>query len=442
MNDRLFEDTRYDPGLPERRAVTVGAVGSSNPIELANLGISWRDEGVFDRAEQIFRDLIERFPDLVYGWQELGVLCRKMGREEDALALFRHACMVDPGDFLSRRYYATQLLRLGHGDDAKSAIVHPPWTDPDTQSAAMIFSQLIDFVIDHPQTSMNGLVQLFEQDERFLNAHSVAAQIQTALDEARPFSLIRLGDGEGAWLSVNDHDEARFAGLYEANRREILRVWFGSDDLYNDPAFIELAGQFVRILEHTSIIGLPYGDRMNNEYGVFSIRGIPSIANIFRALTVETAPNLMVHYCENDVHLKLHLEGHLQTLLKGTYKIGVISCHADLGWRLMEHYGARVVSQIIVPEEKSFQQVKGISGMSLPHYPIPFYRTIERLRRSAGEAQLWLVAAGFLGKFYCDAIRGAGSVALDIGSVADGWCGRVTRPTLSQIGRYTLGSPA
>jgi hypothetical protein len=38
-----------------------------------------------------------------------------------------------------------------------------------------------------------------------------------------------------------------------------------------------------------------------------------------------------------------------------------------------------------------------------------------------------LVAAGILGKIYCDVIRAAGGVAVDIGHVADLWAGRETR---------------
>lgn len=47
--------------------------------------------------------------------------------------------------------------------------------------------------------------------------------------------------------------------------------------------------------------------------------------------------------------------------------------------------------------------------------------------------QIWLVGAGVLGKIYCHAIRSAGAVAVDIGSVLDAWAGRQdTRGTVRE----------
>jgi hypothetical protein len=63
---------------------------------------------------------------------------------------------------------------------------------------------------------------------------------------------------------------------------------------------------------------------------------------------------------------------------------------------------------------------------------------VERLRREAQQATIWLIAAGYLGKIYCDEVREAGGIALDVGSVVDGWCGKLTRPTLPLMGNCEL----
>jgi hypothetical protein len=41
--------------------------------------------------------------------------------------------------------------------------------------------------------------------------------------------------------------------------------------------------------------------------------------------------------------------------------------------------------------------------------------------------ELFLVAAGFLGKFYCDLIKSRGGIAIDVGSIVDYWLGHDTR---------------
>jgi hypothetical protein len=41
--------------------------------------------------------------------------------------------------------------------------------------------------------------------------------------------------------------------------------------------------------------------------------------------------------------------------------------------------------------------------------------------RSVRAGELYLVAAGIVGKIYCDMIKSLGGVAIDIGSVADLW---------------------
>ena len=44
--------------------------------------------------------------------------------------------------------------------------------------------------------------------------------------------------------------------------------------------------------------------------------------------------------------------------------------------------------------------------------------------------RLWLVAAGMLGKVYCDVIRNAGGIAVDVGHTADMWAGVRSRASI------------
>jgi hypothetical protein len=441
MSEHLFGTVAYDPGATQGAAADAADAGvDDTPLSQAKNGIRLRDAGDTGAAETVLHRLIARHPGEVYGWQELGVLRRSLGDDGEALALFEAAYRRTPDDFTTCKHLGFQLARLGRGEEALAVLDSCPVADEGMAQAVAVFRQFFDYVSHYPEATAFAVLDQLEASPGILQEPEVAARLIAAVEAGAPFSLIRLGDGEGAWLSLDAADEARFALLYEANRREMLKIWFGTDTLYAAPGFMAQALGFGGLLPRADMVGLPYRARAAHEYAVASVRGIPSITNIFRAaaaLPEKSASKAMV-FCENDIHLELQLSGTLRYLLSGPHKVGLITCHADLGYRLAAAYGTRVARLMIVPEEKGFAQVSGASGLAFPHYPLAFYRTKARLERETGEARLWLVAAGFLGKFYCGTIRAQGGVALDIGSVADGWLRRITRPTFHDIERFAL----
>ena len=126
--DALIGNTTYDPGAAISQAQP-GLVPPNphDPLALADIGIKLREDGVYDRAEEIFQSLIDQFPQFVYGFQEMGVLRSQVGRHDEALQLFGQAVDVDPSDLLARKYLAFQLVRLGEANQAISILrAHPP----------------------------------------------------------------------------------------------------------------------------------------------------------------------------------------------------------------------------------------------------------------------------------------------------------------------------
>ena len=69
-----------------------------------------------------------------------------------------------------------------------------------------------------------------------------------------------------------------------------------------------------------------------------------------------------------------------------------------------------------------------------PHWRGGFERTMDKIRMNTEPGDLVLVGAGLLGKTYVAAAKANGAVALDIGSVIDGWAG-----IMSRAGRITDG---
>jgi uncharacterized membrane protein len=200
-----------------------------------------------------------------------------------------------------------------------------------------------------------------------------------------------------------------------------------------------------RAVDNADIIGIPYPARMAHEFRVASVRGVSACVNIMRCLDAARDADRGGAYCSHDMHLELHLADFFRRLAATGVTFGVISCHPELGYRLAKAFAAKVVRMIVVPEEMGFTKVDpllssitGISGMTESHFPLAFDRTIARLEREGAAARVWLVAAGYLGKLYCDTIRSAGAIALDVGSIVDGWCGTVTRPYLQKIEQFRL----
>ena len=437
--EELLGAATYDPGaaMPPGHP-DLAAPYPSHPLELAKVGIRLRSAGTYDRAEQVFQKLMDEFPSLVYGWQEMAVLRCLVGQPDEALRLFRRALEIDPADLLTRKLLAFHLCGHGQVEEATTILRAHSSNSPREAVAVRVLLQFVDFIGEYPETAALNLVNSFEQSGCYLAPQQVADRILAAVESRRQFALIRLGDGEGAWLKIADEDEARFADLYETNRRGILRVWFASDGLYSSRSFVVLRDRLMRALQRTDVIGIPYGLRLANEYRTLSVRSVPSCVNILRNLSARLDGDVPGNYCGQDVHLDLHRNGVLRALFRTSITFGIVSCHPGLGYRLATATGARVQRMVIVPEEKSFSQIEGVSGMVEPHYPRVFGRVAERLMREARQVSLWLVAAGYLGKIYCDEVREAGGIALDVGSIVDGWCGKVTRPTLRGIEQFAL----
>lgn len=440
--DELLGVAPFDPGAPASPEADPVPPYPNEPLALAKIGIRLRDQGFQEPAEGVFRRLTTEFPHLVFGWQELAILQSQRGDHEQALELFRKALEVAPADLLTRKHAAFHLLRIGRPDAAKAVITAHPRGDRDIDSALRVLFQFVDFVAEYPEALALALVGRFEQSGSYLAPAQVEQRIIAAAETGSPFSLIRLGDGEGAWLALSPEDEARFSDLYERNRRSFLNSWFASERAYESRSFVALRNRLAAAVGRADVIGIPYGLRVASEYRIPSVRGVPSCVNILRSLIARLEAKTG-NYCAQDIHLDLHLGGFFQRLFAMPFTLGIVSCYPTLGYRMASALGARVSRSIIVPEEKGASQLAGVSGMCEAHYPVVFWRNLERLRQHARKVRIWLIAAGYLGKVYCDEIRQAGGVAIDIGSIVDGWSGKVTRPTLRAIDRFALraGSP-
>ena len=410
----------------------------SDPMALAETGITLRNNGRFDEAEVLFLQLIQEHPGSVLGWYELAVQRRLEGRAAESVELGRKALQVEPEAYRVRYTLALQLAKIGEFEEAATVLGAARASTREEQVALVSTRQFIEYVRRFPEARARALMEALFHGGAYLVHDAVEAAILRALRETRPFSLIRMGDGEGAWMQFDLEDEAAFNQLYELNRKDFLRIWFGDESLYESETFYGTLRQMDRAIETADVVGIPYPLRIDHEYRIFSSRGVPSCVNILRRAERQLASTPDAFVSSHDIHLDLQLTGGYRRILAEAGDLGVITCHRALAPLLQEKLDRPVRHVHLIPEEKGFTDIIGDNGVRERHFPSVFNHVIADLASHDLRGVLFLVAAGYLGKLYCDAIKSAGGIALDVGSVADGWVGKITRPTLAEIDRFAL----
>lgn len=223
----------------------------------------------------------------------------------------------------------------------------------------------------------------------------VVHAIETALAEGLGFSLIRLGDGEGAMLSYaapHMKDEIAFC----------LSVWFGEGEIPSVERGV-MAARLREAIAGATILGLPRRSQLQISMRYHEVFGAVD------ELVGRTPPLV----CDMAMHFYLQWSGALGRILRQARRVTLIGCR-DVAKDIAGIFGGEVQGWL-VRGEAAFP-----GAVDTPHWPEGFYRMRGRIER-LGEGDLLLVGAGVLGKFYCEAARRRGAVALDLGSVFDGW---------------------
>ena len=115
----VIHSTRQEPARAAecyRRAVAAGAGAGT----WANLGLAEQRRGALDAAEAAYRTALRLDPALAMAWQKLGGLLELVERRDEALACYRRALDLEPGDvrclgdaLLLRRYLADWDAQAG-----------------------------------------------------------------------------------------------------------------------------------------------------------------------------------------------------------------------------------------------------------------------------------------------------------------------------------------
>ncbi len=105
--------------------------------------------------------------------------------------------------------------------------------------------------------------------------------------------------------------------------------------------------------------------------------------------------------------------------------VSVVSCH-DLSPFLNERFGVAVRDHIKISPEHKYTRMFSLDGDPGDRiFPNRYAKILDEIAPEPGE--VWLVAAGFLGKPMCNKIKARGGIAIDVGSIVDIWQGFNTR---------------
>ena len=310
---------------------------------------------------------------------------------------------------------------------------HPRFTDPQ-RNIIDVFERYRDLAERYPDMLLSTGISLPE-------TYEVASQILTHIEKRTPFSLIRLGDGEGHFLEYAEplkHFQA-------ADQAASQQIWWGQTLLTPDE-WENIKGTYHAAIEQADILGIPgpyrcckvfLWPKINTSDLSWEMRGLLAVINKAYTQAMPTAPHAPVLASPRltSCHIHSHLEdwGFWDLILTEIADCSIISCHESLPHMLKERYGISIRHHYSIPPEYKYARQMGFDPNGYkPHYPDRFEEISTELT-VAYPGEVFLVAAGFLGKIYCHLIKQQGGIALDVGSAVDYWLNFSTRKYTKSI---------
>ena len=389
------------------------------PFELTVSGVQIAEAGFPDLAERVLLAVVERRPDYALAHFEMGRLSIRNEKRPEAVARLTRAVDAAAHEFRYRHLLAHMLLALEKLDEAESHIARLSPRSPDEQARTEVLRSFAEYLRAFPRERAQTLVQTVRQRYAWIDAAALGREIETAVAERRPFALIRFGDGEAAFAETGPEDEARYAPLYRWMRESWVRFLFGPEFDPESTGYAALTRTLMAVSAEADVLGVPYPTWIDHEYATASIRGVPCTLNVHRWLLANPSakPPLL---CDQIVHIVLHNEGLIAPILRGAGEVTVISCLTGLSELIQQRFELEEVRLIAVPREHTAPHLQAAGHVDGAAFPDAFDRTMAQLAQPH-EGRVFIVAAGTLGKFYAAQIKRHGGIALDLGSLVDGW---------------------
>jgi hypothetical protein len=231
-----------------------------------------------------------------------------------------------------------------------------------------------------------------------------------------PFSMVRLGDGEGRILGYplyyNDKEIINQVLTYQFGKNvvSLLKDKYAEEHIFHGVMNIKYG--LIKAVSNSDILGVPswLHFRVINESNQNAMVAQALCFTETKQVTKNKA-NIFDHY----IFRQFQQDGFFYQLLKELDFLGVVS-HTDISPILKEKFNIESVCNYKIPGHQTYMQ--DIE----PQYPNIYKKIIKDLVVPY-QGAIFLVAAGYLGKIYCDEIKNKGGMAIDIGAIFDAWTG-------------------
>ena len=245
--------------------------------------------------------------------------------------------------------------------------------------------------------------------------------ISDAICNREPCSLVRIGDGESVILDWPNTAET-------PELKAHLKMWLGTDQVDNK-TLAWLKKRLVKACRNALILGVP----TRRQVGLHA--RYRSSYDCLEALFTRSAIK-GDRICDAAVHRLLQLSGDLAAMLHKAEFLGLITSH-NVAADVQRYLEPRLLCFYRIPTENSDPEKNAKQDFQwLPNG----YREIRRALHVPHRGSTFLVGGGLMGKLICDDIRRKGGIAIDIGSIFDGWARKATRAYFNKYpsNMYTL----
>lgn len=412
------------------------ALVGMDSFALLEAGVDARNRGQAELAHVLLTAAHVGAPS---NWQapyELGLLQERNKNSASALQLFEDSYSKNQTVPRLVERLAVRLALGGHFNRVAAVLDDFAVSGPsDSKELNAVLADFSRFVRSNPLNEIR--LEYWEAigrpdsrkkrgSHRVLTVSSLVEEIRDSISERNPFAMLRLGDGEGTWLHYSEKDELRYGNLFSRNRDEFWNTWYGDASTEYRGQFSEASTWISGNLCEADVIGIPSLSWIEHEWMTGSLRGYSGTLNAFRA--AKNASTDETKYAAQTIHFELDQHDWMSRILGGQDRVGVLSCHPGIADVIREKFGVQEVVYIPVPGEPSRRHLLGEDAVYGVHFPDRYMEIINEIEASDFEGVPFLVAGGILGKSYALRLKRAGAIALDIGSIADKWMKKRTRP--------------
>lgn len=417
-----FDDFRnlLDEAPDRAAAYLIDRISFLEEKSLLHCTLMLKELGHVELSKVVFSELLLRFPQSAAVLYEAAIIELKLEYLDKALSLFERALMLAPRFLNAMRYKVVVLMLLDRDWEAvpfiRQSIASMGYSDELGELAAFAesSSHWLDIYQGQKSSGRSGI-----------SVATLAKEIIDSVRSGRPYSFLRLGDGEGAFLiPKNGSYSLRILG--ENARRYFAWRWYGSDDARILERLTALASEFPGVISRGSTVGCPQESWCKHEVESANLRSISCCLSAAQAALSYSKQSTTA-----SANIDLTFAGHLSRIVNSAPSITIISCHSEIFRIFKDVFRAeKDIDFIEIPPAASDLSVTALK-IYKPH--LEQFEFINQRISSYVMPRLFLVGAGFLGKFYVDYAALRGNVAVDVGSVFDAILGFNTRPNFEGI---------